>query len=301
MKTLVSKLEETKQQIEREAKLKSQEVARLQAELKQTTDTQNQNISKTDQQIAALRNKVKLMEKELKERTEEAESLRKFLTSTKSELESTQNSLKKQTEELFNLANSQRNSRIEFTKTKTELQEKAQRSSSLENELNTASRNASEIFKVFQQLRLVLNPNASSDSTFSGDELDFGNRLGHELSSLRELFLSAYRDVEQLVQDRNRFQCETSQLEKVLNEKKNCISALTANLDALQKENEALHDSGDKFATERQSLGEAVMKMRQSLELLKDKLRESESENKQLKDKSTALEVLLHKIQMRCP
>jgi DNA repair ATPase RecN len=143
-------------------------------------------------------------------------------------------------------------------------------------------------------MRLSINPEAEVGEE-EIDALDFPNRLVQELTTLRELFLTSYHDIQKLVSERTQLQKYASELEKCNQELQIKMKDGNANflerIQYLEESNRDLQAANDMAEATRSKLSAANDTLRETVQLMKDKLQESEAENRRLKQERTTREL----------
>jgi chromosome segregation ATPase len=174
------------------------------------------------------------------------------------------------------------------------LQQAVKQHDTLKSNFEKCAAKTGEIFRVLRQMRLAINPEADVGEE-EEEALDFPNRLVQELTTLRELFMSSYRDIQQLVNERTQLQKYVSELEKCHQElrvkMKNGNAGFLEQIGALEEANRDLQVANDMGEETRSKLSAANDSLRQTIQLMKDKLQESEAENRHLKQERTTREI----------
>jgi chromosome segregation ATPase len=152
-----------------------------------------------------------------------------------------------------------------------------------------------DIFRVLREMRTAIHPEAEIGEEEDGQALDFSNRLIQELTTLRELFMSSYNDIKSLLNERTKLQAMVTELEKMNEELhtkiKRSQATLLQRIEDLEEANRALQSANDMGEETRSKLSSANDSLRQTLQLMKNRLQESEEENRNLKQELTMREI----------
>ena len=287
---LKSEIENYKSELQRKvtetSQLKTQIEALTSASKTRETEMEdklNRTIQEKNQQMVTLTSEVEKTteqyrgyEAKLQELSREVSKLTEEITSRDSRIAEQEMTIKKLTEK------------------QSKLEAENERVHNFEQQI---SLNTTDLVTTLKNFQGLLHP----DTVFSEQdekELDVTARLVKEMTILREMFVSSYKDVEQLIQDKSQFMRQSSELEKLLDEAKrkvqstsNELATLKIRLETTLEELTTIKYENDLFAVERQNFTDAISKMRASLQMLKSSLQESEREKKELKDRLVSLEI----------
>ena len=292
------KAENTKLQTEmetckRELHANEQAISALKAENEQMKTKLESANAQTKQQLETANRAIEEKDKQLFQLTSDAEKTTEQYRGYETRLQSLSVEVSKMNQDI-----SARDAQIAEQKSTIEqLQAESAKAHEFEERMKNVTMNTSDLVTSFKSFRELLHPGVTFSDQDESD-LDFASRLAKEISTLREMFLSAYKDVERLIQEKSQFSRQAEELQKLLDESKKKTQTSTHELSSLKLRIATITEElgtakyeNELFAVERQNFSEALAKMRASLQMLKSSLQESEREKKELKEKLVALEI----------